>query len=315
MKKLLHFMISLPLTMAAAQPAYSEEIKTFSDCDDCPEMVVIPAGKALIGSSEDVVGRTTGERNRTTAEIKKPFALARTEVTRTQYAQFMTESGHVPEIGSEDGTDITGCQFFNGAYGNVESHSWTNPGFIQRGNDPVLCVSFLDAQAYVAWLGNKTGRTYRIPSNVEFEYAARAGSRTAWSWGNNPNDACEYANVADRTYSTFWPEHDSFNCNDGFYHTSPVGHFKPNAFGLYDMVGNAWEWTADCHRADLSGTRVDGVPVTAAEGEGPCAYFTVMGGGWIAGPGWSRPSARSRDFQHYRTFLVGFRVASDAPGK
>jgi formylglycine-generating enzyme required for sulfatase activity len=286
---------------------------TWRDCDDCPAMVEIPSGSVTVGSGPDAFDRRATERPRVEAEIARPFAIAESEITRAQYAAFVRATGYEPPSVDRAGKQLPqGCNFWNGAFGFVADHSWRNPGFEQSDYEPVLCVSFEDAEAYAAWLSKKTGRTYRIPSSVEFEYAARAGSDAAWSWGNASEEACKHANIGDRTLKRRWPERQEFNCDDGFAHTAPVKRFGPNKFGLYDMLGNAWEWTADCWLENLTNTRVDGRALNRDD-SADCAFRTPMGGSWISGPGWARAASRSKDPSGYRSFMLGFRVAADMP--
>ncbi len=303
----------LTLGLAEQASAQIDMPKTFQDCLDCPEMVVVPAGSVEIGSPSDRIGRKRHERDRVVASIPAPFALAETEVTLGQYRAFVEATGHVPEPSRDrEGNILRGCNYFDGRYGFVATHGWDNPGFAQRENEPVVCVSYFDAVAYAAWLSEKTGRAYRLPSAVEFEFAARAGSTDAWPWGNDASEACDHANLADWRFGEVYPERDLFPCRDRYVRTAPAGSFPANGFGLHDMIGNAWEWTADCWRDNLEGTPVDGSPVTEAEG-GDCSARTPMGGGWISGPGWARLAVRSNDPASYRSFMLGFRVASEAP--
>ncbi len=289
----------------------SQELpKTFKDCEGCPEMVVIPKGSVYIGSYEEEIGRKKGERNRVKATIKKSFAIARTEVTLGQYRAFMTETKYKSNVAYWKGEPLVGCNYFDGkSYGYVADHNWQNPGYPQREDDPVVCVSWSDANAYANWLTNKTGRTYRVPSTVEFEYASRAGSSSPWFWGTDPEDACEYANVGDRAFAEKFPTRESFPCTDGYVFTTKVGRFKPNSFGLYDMVGNAWEWTNDCFQTDLTSAPVDGTS-WIDNTEEACTWRTPKGGSWISGITWSRAAVRSRDGADYRSFMLGFRVAA-----
>jgi formylglycine-generating enzyme required for sulfatase activity len=136
---------------------------------------------------------------------------------------------------------------------------WDNPGFNQIDRHPVTCVSWNDAQAFIKWLNKKTGSSYRLPSEAEWEYAARAGTKTARFWGDDPNDACSYANVADQTKSPDgkfqWS--DIHECTDGYWFTAPVGSFRSNAFGLYDMLGNVSEWCQDVYGNYTAGSLID----------------------------------------------------------
>lgn len=282
----------------------------FKDCKECPDMVVIPAGEVYIGSYKEEIGRKKRERDRVLAKIDKSFAMAKTEVTLAQYRIFMEETKYKSKLGYYKGEPLVGCNYFDGkSYGYVAEHNWKNPGYPQRETDPVVCVSWSDAEAYAKWLTKKTGRTYRVPSAVEFEYASRAGSSTPWYWGTDPAEACDYANIGDRAFAAKFPTRASFPCEDGYIFTTKVGRFKPNNFGLYDMVGNAWEWTNDCFHNDLTNTPADGSSLTDNTDDA-CAWRTPKGGGWISGVAWSRAAVRSRDGADYKSFMLGFRVAA-----
>jgi formylglycine-generating enzyme required for sulfatase activity len=292
-------------------PDRTEATETFSDCENCPTMVVIPAGSTVIGSEPHALYRRQGERPRQRITIAAPFAMAQTEVTLAQYRVFVSETGHKGVLPVLDGKPLVGCNYFDGAsYGFVSRHDWQNPGVPQREDEPVLCVSWSDANAYAEWLSNKTGRAYRVPSTSEFEYALRAGSDTAWFWGNDAGEACRFANVADRAFARRFPERPTFGCNDRFIYATGVASFEANPFGLYDMYGNAWEWTNDCWHDDLTDAPLDGSTWLDADG-GDCTARTPKGGGWLSGPEWLRPAVRSKDGQHYRSFMLGFRVAAE----
>ncbi|RKR15240.1 formylglycine-generating enzyme required for sulfatase activity [Maribacter vaceletii] len=288
-----------------------EEIKSFKDCENCPEMVEVPEGSVYIGSHEDEIGRKKGERNRVKATIKKPFAVAKTEITLAQYRVFMEETKYKSKQAFYKGEPLVGCNYFDGkSYGYVAEHNWKNPGYPQRETDPVVCVSWSDANAYAQWLSKKTGRTYRVPSAVEFEYASRAGSSSPWYWGTDPAEACDYANVGDKAFAKKFPTRASFPCTDGYVFTTRVGRFKPNKFGLFDMVGNAWEWTSDCFQNDLTNAPVDGSAWVDNENN-ECDARTPKGGSWISGISWGRAAVRSRDGADYKSFMLGFRVAAE----
>jgi len=288
----------------------ANEHETFSDCEQCPAMVVVPAGEVTIGSADNAAFRRPGERPQQTAKLAKPFAMSRTEVTRQQYRRFVIETGHESATIEYQGRVIEGCNYYDGtSYGFVRDHDWENPGFPQREDEPVVCVSWSDANRYAEWLSEKTGRRYRVPSTVEFEYAMRAGSAAPWFWGTNPEDACEYANIGDRTFGHRYPTRARFGCDDGYTFTTSVARFLPNPFGLYDMIGNAWEWTNDCWHDDLSDAPVDGSSWQAEEG-GDCDFRTPKGGSWISGPAWGHAAVRSKDLATYRSFMLGFRVAA-----
>lgn len=271
----------------------------FRDCPNCPEMVRIAAGRATLGAPEGEIDRLAHESLPREVTFASPFAIGRTEVTRDQFEAFVTETGRVVE---------PSCNYWDGHWGFVKEHDWRNPGYAQRGNHPVVCVSHQDATAFAAWIALKTGRPYRLPSSAEFEYAMRAGSSAPWFWGVRSASACEFANLADQTLAARYPERPTFACNDGYLFTAPVGSFKPNAFGLYDMLGNAWEWTDDCWHKAWTGVPLDG-STWLASGGGDCDFRQPKGGSWTSGAEWARAATQSRDKALYRSFLLGFRLA------
>ena len=303
--------ICLLMVFSSLKIAEKEKGQLFRDCDQCPEMVVIPSGSVYVGSYEEEIGRKKGERKRVLATIANSFALAKTEVTLGQYRVFMEETKYKSNQAFYKGEPLVGCNYFDGkSYGYVAEHNWKNPGYPQRETDPVVCVSWSDADAYAQWLSKKTGRMYRVPSAVEFEYASRAGSSSPWYWGTDPTEACDYANVGDRAFAKKFPTRASFSCTDGYVFTTRVGRFKPNKFGLYDMVGNAWEWTSDCFQKDLTNAPIDGSAWLENDNK-ECDARTPKGGSWISGIAWSRAAVRSRDGADYKSFMLGFRVAAE----
>ncbi len=181
---------------------------------------------------------------------------------------------------------------------------------LNNDNQPVVYVSYEDAVAYAEWLSQKTGKKYRLPTEAEWEYAARGGTRSRNYWGDNKDDACKYANVHDRTSkSAFkdwtWENH---NCDDGYKVTAPVGRFQPNAFGLYDMMGNVWEWVADWYDENYYRNSPKNNPKGASSGQ----YRVLRGGSWFYRPMNLRTAGRIRFVPTIRDFSVGFRLASPA---
>ncbi len=307
--------VIISLVMLSSKSRGQKAVQTFLDCEECPEMAVIPAGSVYIGSYEEEIGRKKSDRSRVKATIEKPFALATKEITLGEYRRFMTATNYRSKAAVRDGEPLVGCNYFDGKqYGYIANHNWKNPGYPQREDAPVVCVSWSDANAYAEWLTQKTGRKYRVPSAVEFEYASRAGSAAPWYWGTDPEEACDYANIGDRAFSEKYPTRPSFPCTDGYVHTSPVGKFKPNKFGLYDMVGNAWEWTEDCYKKDLTDAPLDG-SADIDDPENNCKWRTPKGGSWISGIAWSRAAVRSADGANYKSFMLGFRVAAEMDKK
>ena len=238
------------------------------------KFVLVPAGEFMIGSDEAPEALAQAypryERKRFLelgdeapvhrVRITRSFYMGQHEVTVAQFRRFLQASGYVPE--SE--ADGSGGYGFNPEYdskktvrgdafeGRDPKYSWRNPGFPQADDHPVVNVTWNDALAMSAWLSVQEGRRYRLPSEAEWEYAARAGSRTRYSSGDDPESLPAVANVFDADAQINWPQWQAFalSGHDGFAFTAPVGSFAPNAFGLHDMHGNAWEWCADWHADD-----------------------------------------------------------------
>jgi sulfatase modifying factor 1 len=246
--------------------------RTFRDCEYCPEMVVVPAGRFTMGSPSSKVGRPVwaDESPQHRVTIGYAFAVGKYPVTRDEYARFASETSHDP------------------------SGEWQNPfpGYTQTGRDPVVNVSWDDAKAYMRWLSEKTGHNYRLLSEAEYEYAERAGTTTAYWWGDSDADLCRYAN--------------GDPCNH--HGTVPVGSYPANAFGLYDMAGNVWEWTEDCWKNTYAGAPDDGTAWTA----GTCGERVLRGGSWLDYARYLRSADRYGDGTGVRGNgygFFGFRVA------
>jgi len=222
----------------------------FRDCPECPEMLVIPAGKFIMGSSgaekswaASQVGSAEGVADEAPQhEVSVPlFAMGKYDVTHGEYAAFVRETGH----SAGDGCGLDGFD-----WKKQVDKSWQNPGYSQTDHDPVVCVSWQDAKAYIAWLNGKARQKpsasgdspYRLPSESEWEYATRAGTSTRFWWGDDDAAASDHA----------WYKSNA----NGKSH--PVGLKLANAFGLYDMVGNVWQWTEDCYESSYAPAPADG---------------------------------------------------------
>ena len=280
----------------------------FQDCADCPRMVVIPAGEFSMGSPASEAGRGVDEGPQRQVAIAL-YALGRSEVTVAEFRRFAEESGYKTD--AERDARAQGCSGFiyadPGAAGPATQPvtSWRSPGLAQADSHPVLCVSWNDARAYAQWLSKKTGKRYRLPSEAEWEYAARAGSVSARFWGDDPVQACRFANVADQSRFQTWSFGQKHECTDGHYFTAPAGGYAPNRFGLYDMIGNAWEWTEDCWNPGYAGAPADG----SAWSAGDCAQRVLRGGSWSTVPRFARSATRYKNPADYRDNLSGFRLA------
>jgi formylglycine-generating enzyme required for sulfatase activity len=279
------------------------------DCTHCPEMVAIPAGRFVMGAAPGEEERTSLAeefRNRSQPQRRvdvKRFSAGAFEVTRGQYRAFAEATGR--------GSD--GCFVWRGSAFELDStKSWRDPGFAQNDTHPVTCVSWEDANAYVMWLSQHTARRYRLLTEAEWEYAARAGTTATRFWGDDANLTCNYANGADHATRAGAPEAGTWHvagCNDGHAYTAPVGSFRPNAFGLYDMLGNVEEWTQDCWNGNYKGAPTDGSAVTA----GDCSLRAVRGGSWDDAPVGVPSAYRVGSPTTVRVYRRGFRVAADAP--
>jgi formylglycine-generating enzyme required for sulfatase activity len=296
------------LVMAATATVAAEQKlgEAFKDCPTCPEMVVLPQGKTWLGAEPWDQDMKTSWGKLREVTIGYSLAIARHEVTRAQYREFVAATKYK--------SPTTSCNTwgFNRILGQTEGYTWDHPGQPQREDSPVVCVSWEDATAFTKWLAKKTGKPYRLLSSTEFEYATRAGTRGPWFWGSDNAKACEFANVADDTYRRLYSYGPVFNCNDGWERVAPVGSFKPNPWGLHDMLGNAWEWSEDCFHADMSNVPTDG-RAWMAEDNGDCKARTPRGGAWASGTDWLKAISQSRDPIEYHSQLLGFRVALTLP--
>ncbi len=185
-------------------------------------------------------------------------------------------------------------------------YSYLNPGYSQTDTHPVTCVNWNDVKSYVKWLSKTTGKTYRLLSEAEWEYVARGGTSTRYSFGDNSSDLCDYGNGADKSTDYSWR---NTSCNDGFgIQTSSVGSFKPNPLGLYDVHGNVWEWVEDCWHKNYKGAPNDGRAWLTEDG-GDCSTRVLRGGSWVNGPRLLRSANRLRYDTSSRYNDVGFRVS------
>jgi formylglycine-generating enzyme required for sulfatase activity len=253
----------------AAQPV-------IKDCEQCPEMIVVPAGKFTMGTNgED--GREDDEVPARTVTIVQPFALGKYEVTFDEWDACVA----------------------SGACEKAADESW---GRVRR---PVINVNLAQANAYAKWLSAKTGKQYALPSEAQWEYAAQAGGSQGAPWAGDKTRACEHANVYDAlAKAKLMFDWAVFPCTDGFTETAPVGSFAANAFGLHDMLGNVWEWVADCYRPSYAEAPADGSAVTADT----CMKHLSRGGSWNIFPAWVRSGYRYGLKGELRASNLGLRV-------
>ena len=313
--RLVAFLVcAAPYGLVHANQAY-EPGQSLRDCPKiCPEMVVVPAGTYLMGSPTDDPrqGKDGVEQPQHRVTISYAFAVGKFEVTRNEYARFALEA----HLRDPDGCNVHEPPHWPKKIGL----NWHTTPFRQTGRDPVLCVSWEEAQRYTQWLSRKTGHTYRLLSEAEWEHVARAGMSTQAFWGDDEKRACEYGNVVDLTLVERFPETKwevpaprnpnpghVVPCHDGHVFTAPVGSYKPNAFGLYDTAGNVFEWVADCWSANHDGAPTDGSPRT----DGDCTNRVNRGGSWTSNPTGLRSAYRWNDTARLHFIDLGFRVARE----
>jgi formylglycine-generating enzyme required for sulfatase activity len=264
---------------------------TFRECRNCPEMVVLPAGDYLMGSPEDEPLRRDNEKQ-SRIVFAQDFAMSATPVTWDQWEACVRDNG----------CDGVAVELALTSLPTGEP----NPNFTDtgRGTRPVVGVSWYDAQTFVGWLNAKAGvdDLYHMPSEAEWEYAARAGTTTAFPWGSD----------LDYNYGNFGKEEDGLGgMAEGrdvwVDETSPVASFPPNAFGIYDMHGNIFEWVEDCYEEDLANAPSDG----SANKNGNCANRVFRSGTFLSNMYMQRTARRGAPYnatQRGRNYQ-GFRVA------
>ncbi len=264
------------------KPALQERFQpgdSFRDCDECPEMVVVPAGSFRMG---DITGSGSAvERPVHEVTIGYALAVSRFEATYAQWDACVADDG----CGFKPADDGLG-----------------------RGERPVTGVSWLDAQEYLAWIGTKTGKQYRLPTEAEWEYVARANSSNDVYWEGD-DKTCQYANGADRVLQDRDPQFSFFDCKDGYVKTAPVGSFLPNTFGVHDIYGNVAEWVEDCWSDSYMSAPEDGGAVEAAD----CERHVLRGGSWKSGPGELRAAYRTSLWKELRINTSGLRVVRSLP--
>ncbi len=276
----------------------------FRDCPECPEMIVVPGGSFTMGSPSSEAGRNSDEGPTRQVTIGEGLAVGIHEVTHAEFAAFASAT-NFPDDGS--------CWTFENGDGRIRSgRSWRNPGYRQGDHDPVTCVSWEDARAYVEWLSRKTGERYRLLSEAEWEYAVRAGSTARFSFGDDPagREICHHGNGADRAAKRRYPGWRVVDCDDGYVMPAPVGQLRANAFGLHDGHGNVWEWVDDCYYDSYAGAPSDG----RARTDGGNCDRVQRGGAWDSFPEFLRSAMRDKNPPGTRTVKGGFRVARGAPG-
>jgi formylglycine-generating enzyme required for sulfatase activity len=306
-------LLAAMLSGAPAQ-GQSQARQPFRDCSECPDMVMLPGGSFTMGVAaieEEREGVPADVRGRSSPQVRiiiaSGLAMGVRAISRGEFAAFVAETGFEPG---------SGCWTFvsNGAtyeYLERPGINWRDPGFPQTDDHPVVCVNWEDANNYATWLSRKAGRRYRLPSEAEWEFAARGGTATSRFWGDTTVTACQFANVADLTLANALnldrrPAF-TFRCTDNHIYTAPGGSFRPNAFGLHDMLGNVWQWALDCLNPSLDGQPANGT----ARVSGDCSTRAMRGGSWSHLPWYVRAGNRVRGGATDRFSFGGFRVVRE----
>jgi formylglycine-generating enzyme required for sulfatase activity len=265
----------------------------------------IKAGEFLMGSPDTDKDAKDDEKPQHRVRITRPFYLGVHEVTRGQFRRFVDDAGYQTDA-EKDGKGGWGWNEAANKFehGQNPRYTWRETGFEQTDEHPVVNVSWNDAVAFAEWLGKREGKTYRLPTEAEWEYACRAGTTTRYFCGDDAEALAEVGNVADAMAREKHHWKDTIAARDGFVYTAPVGRYRPNAWGLHDMHGNVLEWCWDWYGKDFyKGSRVD-------DPAGPldAAYRVIRGGSWYNSPRycrsanrWIEPGNRSND--------LGFRLA------
>ena len=266
--------LALAATFAAVTSVSPTDGQTFSDCNKCPQMISIAPGAVSAEYSK-------AKKKSQWIVVKQRYALSKFEITRGQYAAFISATGYKTEP----------CLHKNGRRWELSSvQNWTNPGFKQGNDEPVACISRGDALSYTKWLSHVSGKSYRLPLENEWIYAAtgKEGSFPFSKRFENHAERCKYANTADKALKQKYPNVQISKCTDYYIYTAPIGRFKPNGFGLHDMLGNVSEWIA---RSNKNGADI------------------ARGGSWIMMAGAGRSAYRFRNSTKKRYSDIGFRVA------
>ncbi len=274
------------------------------------ELVRIEPGEFQMGSPDSDRDAEADEKPPHQVRITRPFYLGKYEVTIGQFRRFVDDSGYQTEA-EKDGKGGRGWNEAANRFEQAPRYTWREAGFEQTDLHPVVNVSWNDAVAFAKWVSQKEGKTYRLPTEAEWEYACRAGTTTRYSCGDDPEGLAEVGNVADATAREKYPERNAIAARDGFVYTSPVGRYRSNAWGLHDMHGNVWEWCWDwCGEDFYKASRVDD-PAGPLE----AAYRVIRGGSWDHDPRHCRSAYRFSPAPDFRASNLGFRLARpERPG-
>lgn len=292
--------------------------------------VHVKPGNFTMGSPTNEKGRYFDETSHQVI-LKQGFYIGQTEVTVGQWRRFIQATAYKTEAETGEKQpfkDVTGSAMIAGlsTMGSVKTEKksksifWEEPGFSQSDNHPVTCISYNDAQQFIKWLSKKEGRNYRLPTEAQWEYAHRAGDKTASSWGKGSDNACRYSNVADKALKKELGSVSIHACEDGIAYTAPIAQFVPNAFGLFDTTGNVKEWCRDKYgsyfnnrtiiRGVMINRKMEG-PLIDPQGPKKGSMRVIRGGGWDSPPEECRAAYRDKKVPEYWNNNLGFRLVGD----
>ena len=277
------------------------------------QLKLIPRGSFMMGSglSAEALAKKfdskasyfEDEQPQHEVAITQPFYLGVHEVTVGQFRRFVEASGYKTEA-EEDEKGGRGFDSETGEFEHNKKYSWQNPGFSQTADHPVVNVTWNDAVAFCSWLSRQEGESYRLPSEAEWEYACRGNTKTLYYHGDNPEGLAFVGNVADGTARAKFSSWTTISARDGYVFTASAGRFRSNAFGLYDMHGNVWEWCGDWYGEDYYASSVANDP----RGPNGGSYRVYRGGCWSRAPQSCRSASRYGDSPSGRYDDLGFRV-------
>jgi formylglycine-generating enzyme required for sulfatase activity len=295
------------------------------------KFALIPAGKFLMGSGDPpqellkvypqykhMAEYYSDELPQHRVRITKAYYIGKYEVTNSQFRRFIDSTGYKTQAERDEPADPKGSggwafnQREQKFEGRRREFNWRNPGFPVRDSQPVVDVTWHDVVAFCQWLSKKEGRTYRLPTEAEWEYAARAGTRTRYWSGDNPESLVKVANIADaaffKAFPRYYPRDKTLSGNDGYALPASIGSFPANAFGLHDIHGNVWEWTADWYDEDYYKKSSHDDPQGPTTGR----QKVRRGGAWHTAPLYARVSYRNYNTPESRYPNLGFRLVRNA---
>ncbi|MHC4123067.1 MAG: formylglycine-generating enzyme family protein [Planctomycetota bacterium] len=283
----------VPIKMAAI----AKELTVDLGKDIKMNFTLVSRGEFMMGSEALEKDRDPDEGPVHKVKISRPFYISTSEVTLAQFSLFVDETKYVTEIEKSGWAYIQDGKTRD----KVKGATWRNPGFLQQDTHPVVCVSWNDAKAFCDWLSLKEGKEYRIPTEAQWEYACRANRTTRYSFNGGDRALFEYGNYADSSTDFSWRDKDN---NDGFRFTGPTRSLKPNAFGLYDMHGNVWEWCSDWYDKKYYSNSPSVNPQGPVKGK----FRVLRGGAWYSSSRYCRSANRSNDIPSEGSTTSGFRV-------